>query len=79
MDQKIRYERIVLRNNETDRISFEQFVNDDNTESVSTDQNKQNLGACIKKADCVLNNDGTIEELYQQIDKILHNMLPNMR
>jgi dephospho-CoA kinase len=74
VDQKIRYERIVLRNSETDRISFEQFKKDDDLESTSGDPNKQNITACIKKADYVLNNSGTFEELYKQVDESIEKI-----
>lgn len=70
-DPRIRYERIVLRASETDRISFETFVENEARESVSTDPGIQNLQACITLADHVLMNNGTVEELYKSLNKIL--------
>ncbi|MEI8090902.1 MAG: hypothetical protein WCG98_01220 [bacterium] len=37
----------------------------------SDDPNKQNLQACIDLADYVIENNGTIDELRQQVDKIM--------
>ncbi|MCQ2285520.1 MAG: AAA family ATPase [Bacteroidales bacterium] len=67
---EIRYERIVIRNSETDRISFEKFLADEKREMSTNDPNKQNLGACIAQADFCLMNDGDLDALYLQIDNI---------
>jgi dephospho-CoA kinase len=37
---------------------------------TATDPNRQNLKACILQADFVMNNDGSKEDLYQQIEAI---------
>lgn len=63
-DPQIRYNRIILRASETDHVSFETFKNNEKREFTTTDPNKQNLGKCIALADIVLNNNGTVEELY---------------
>ncbi len=70
-DSKIRYDRIVARASETDMVSFEVFIENENREMTSTDPNKQNLSACMALADFHLNNNGTFEELYQQINQLL--------
>lgn len=70
-DQKIRYERITKRGSNKDRVSFEEFVEQEKKEMESEDPNKQNLSACIKVADYVIQNNGTIEELNREIEKIL--------
>jgi dephospho-CoA kinase len=68
-DLPVRYQRITLRGSATDHISFDTFVEQNKKESASTDPNKQNLNACIEKADFVFNNNGTIEELYEEIEE----------
>ena len=73
-DRKIRYDRIYLRGSETDHVSFETFVANEEREMTATDPNKQNLGACIKQADFVFMNDGSIEELHQQVEKVLRQL-----
>lgn len=70
-DPKIRYDRVTTRGTSTDNIDFEKFLTDEQREMESTDPNKQNLSECIKKADFVIKNDGTIEELNQKIEEIL--------
>ena len=70
-DRKIRYDRIYLRGSETDHVSFETFVANEEREMTATDPNKQNLGECIRQADVVFMNNGTIPELNQQVEKVL--------
>jgi dephospho-CoA kinase len=62
-DQKIRYERSIKRKGNLDQISFEQFKRLEELEMQSNDPAKQNLKACLKRADVVFTNNGTLEEL----------------
>jgi dephospho-CoA kinase len=73
-DPKLRYERILLRKSETDMISYENFLDNEKQEMQSTDPNKQNLSACMKMADFVLNNNGSIKELEEQVETILRKL-----
>ncbi len=66
-----RFERIKLRKSETDNISFNTFVANEKREMTSTDPNKQNLQKCREMADFVFINDGAIEDLHFQTEKIL--------
>jgi len=70
-DPRVRYNRIVSRNSETDNVTFETFTGNEQRESVSSDPGVQNLRACIRLADHVLQNNGTVEELYQQLESVL--------
>jgi len=70
-DPRTRYNRIVLRGSETDHVSFETFLENEQRESVSTDPAVQNLQACIRQADCLIMNNGTVEELYARLDELL--------
>jgi dephospho-CoA kinase len=70
-DSKVRYERIVGRNSETDHVSYETFIANEQREMTSTDPNKQNLSKCIAMADYTLQNNGDFEALYRQIDDII--------
>ena len=76
-DPKIRYERVSTRGTSTDNISFERFLADEQREMVSIDPNKQNLSECIKKADFVIDNNGSLEELNGKIEKILQVIIVN--
>jgi len=74
-DPEIRYQRIVKRQSETDQVDFETFLANEKREMGSSDPNKQNLSACMQKADFVLTNNGTLAGLHQQIDNILDKIL----
>lgn len=73
-DQKLRYERIMERKSETDSVSFETFIDNENREMNSDDPNKQNLAACIQEADYVFKNNGSIDDLYKQVEKVLQDI-----
>ena len=70
-DVKMRYERIVTRGSSTDNISFEDFVAQEKREASSADPNKQNLNACIERADYFFENNGSVEELYAKVEAVL--------
>lgn len=73
-DIKTRFDRIRLRASNTDQVSFEKFVEQEEKELHSDDFNKQNLAECIKRADFVLNNDGSVKDLYAQIEEIFKSL-----
>jgi dephospho-CoA kinase len=68
-----RYERIVLRNSETDQISFPTFLENEKREMDSADPNKQNLRRCIEMADFVFRNDSSIQSLIDQVAGMIEN------
>lgn len=73
-DIRIRYDRIKMRGSETDNVSFETFRQNEIREMHSDDPNKQNLSECIRQADFVLRNDGSMEQLKQKTEEILKNI-----
>lgn len=73
-DSKTRYNRIVERASETDKISYDEFIENETREMSSTDPNKQNLRKCIEMSDYLINNDGSLEKLYDQIKSIIKNI-----
>ena len=70
-DPEIRYKRITERKSALDNVSFEEFLAQEEREMHSDDPNKQNLRGCIERADVIIENNGTLEELHGQIDTIL--------
>lgn len=66
----IRYVRSQSRKSETDKISFERFIEDEKREMFSDDPNKQNLSECIKLADFRIDNNGSLEEFHKKLEKI---------
>jgi len=76
---KIRYERVVLRGSETDTISFEQFLADEERESTSQDPGEQNLRKVAAMADATIRNDGTVEQLREKVDDCLAKLLTRLK
>ena len=70
-DARLRYQRIRLRHSETDLVSYEEFIANEQREMHNTDPNKQNLSRCISMADFTLNNNADIARLHAQIEQIL--------
>lgn len=70
-DPEIRYERVVGRASETDHVSFDTFVENEQREMSSSDPNHQNIGKCMEMADYVFMNNGDFEDLYQQVERVL--------
>ncbi len=70
-DPKLRYERNEKRGSVKDGISFEKFIEFEQQEKESTDPYKQNLSACRARANYVILNNGTLEELNEEIEKML--------
>jgi dephospho-CoA kinase len=74
-EQKTRYNRVQERKNaQSDNVSFEKFTEQEETEMKSDDPNKQNLSKCIRMADYVFENNGTFENLHNQIDETIKKL-----
>ena len=74
-DPKLRYERIKQRGSSTDNVDFETFIANEKREMDSGDPNKQNLSKCIAQADYVFQNNGTVEDLYKQVEEVLDEIM----
>jgi dephospho-CoA kinase len=73
-DPELRFKRIKQRASETDNIDFDTFLNNEKREMSSNDANKQNLGKCIKLADYVFLNNGSVKELYDKVETVLNKI-----
>jgi dephospho-CoA kinase len=73
-DPMVRYERIFARNSETDRIDYETFFENEKREMDTDDPNKQNLRRCIEMADFVFVNEGSIQSLNDQVERVLEKI-----
>lgn len=78
-DPKTRYNRIILRNSETDHIDFDTFVANEKREMTTDDPNKQNLKKCIDMADFVFQNNGGREDLFQQVENVIEKIDRNSK
>ncbi|MCH3924737.1 MAG: deaminase [Bacteroidales bacterium] len=70
-DIKTRYKRIKARKSETDNVDFKTFVANDQREMDSKDENKQNIRSCMERADFTFLNNGTMEDLDEEVKKVL--------
>lgn len=70
-DQHLRFERCKERGREGDPQDFETFAEHERRELENTDPAAQQLIRTAQLADHVVLNEGTKEECYVQVDKIL--------
>lgn len=68
---ELRYERSVARGSEKDQVSFEEWLDQERRESNPDDPTKQDIFGALKEADYVISNNGTLKELYAQVDEVL--------
>jgi len=76
-DPEERFRRIQLRASETDNVSFDRFIQNEEEEMKSTDPNKQNIGKCIEMANFCFLNEGSIGDIQKQVDKVLMEITNN--
>ncbi len=72
-DRKTRYERVLKRWSETDRVDFETFCMHEDREMSSTEPWDMNVFSVMKMSNHVFLNNGTVEELFAQIEDVLNN------
>ena len=70
-DSKERYARIKKRGGSKDKISYGEFIENEEREMTTDNPNKQNLSKCIQMADYKFDNSGSQKDLYKQVDKAL--------
>ena len=71
---KARYERIQERGSEKDHVSFEEFVTQEKVEMETKSKHEQSISAVMDAANFCLTNNGTKEELYREIERILNEV-----
>ena len=74
-DPSIRFERITRRKSALDNVSFDKFLSDEAREMNSPDPTKGNIAECVRRADFVVKNEGSIEDLRSNVDLFLPNIL----
>ncbi|MEI7719596.1 MAG: AAA family ATPase [bacterium] len=70
-EREERYQRVLKRWSETDKVSFEQFCEYEDREMQSTEAWDMNVFAVMGMADHVFTNNGTQAELFAQVEEAL--------
>lgn len=70
-ERPLRYERAVLRGSSTDKIDFDTFVAQESREMQSSDPIHQNISGVLKMVDACIENNGTLEALHKETEKVL--------
>lgn len=77
-DQKKRYELFIKRVENSQPMTFEEFKQlDDKELSGIVGKHSQRVSDCIKMADFVIDNNGTLKNLEEKIEKLLSEFLPS--
>jgi dephospho-CoA kinase len=64
---EVRYERILKRKNSTDKVTLDEFIQQEQKESVGTEEWDMNIPACIREADFVFSENGDIEMFRKKV------------
>ena len=71
-DIETRYKRVVIRGSAKDNISYEKFLEQTKREELEDETaTGHGIRGTMRLADFTLQNDGSVEELYAQIDEAL--------
>jgi dephospho-CoA kinase len=73
-DPQIRYERIRKRQSDTDQVSFENFLREEEIEMTGDDLNHQNVRACMERVTFTIENNGTLGELETAVDRVMNSL-----
>jgi len=68
---EIRFARVIKRGSETDHVTLEKWVEQEQKEMNPDDPTKQDIFGALQLSDVIIQNDGTIPELHQKIDQFL--------
>lgn len=71
---EVRYKHILARNSVKDHVTFEKWLSQEQAESNQNDPTKQNIFGALKESDYTITNNGTIDELYKEVEKFLQSV-----
>ncbi len=74
-DQTVRFERSRKRARESAAQTIEQFIDEENRELESANPSSQQLQATRRKADLVVTNNGTLDNLHRRLDELLSPLM----
>ena len=71
-DKKLRFNRVVARNRESDPRNWEEFLALESKDGgVGEKESGLRIGDCIKMCDHTIVNESTLEELRKRVDELL--------
>lgn len=70
--QRLRYERLRKRGREGDPTDFRRFKRADNLENRGKTEGQQ-INKCLKMADFLIINNGSLDDLKKKVDKVLES------
>lgn len=70
-DQEVRFERVQKRRSDSDKVSFEEFAKHEALEMNDPDPHGMQKEKVIEMADYTILNNGTLDDVYVQIEAIL--------
>jgi len=76
-DPKVRFERTKARNRENDPQTYEEFLELEAREAQTNDPTTQQMNRTAAMADAVIENDGTIEDLREQVRQVIKALAAN--
>jgi dephospho-CoA kinase len=73
-DRRLRYERAVLRGTSKDRVTFEEFCEQEDKEMDKAASFEQDIRRVMQMADFRIENNGSVEDLGKRVDEIYRAM-----
>lgn len=71
---ELRYERSQKRLRPEDQVSFEQFKKQQEFEMNDQNKGGMQIANCIKQADFIITNEGTLKELETKVQEVLQQI-----
>ncbi len=73
-NQELRYRRITARGSSSDYVSFQEFAQHEELEMNDPDPHGMQKAKVMQMADYTIVNEGTLEDLGKQLEKILQKL-----
>jgi dCMP deaminase len=77
-EAQIRFERIKARKRESDPKTYDEFLEMEAREAHTPDPSTQQLNRTAAMADAVAYNNGTVEELHEQVRQVVQALAANL-
>ena len=74
----LRWQRMQERARDGDPINYEFFLKQEDSEAIAENSSGQALIATAELSDIVINNDGTLSELYDSLEILISNFNQNV-